>query len=493
MKYLTLILSLCFFSISTSSAQIYTDALRYSQLNPSSTARVAGLGGAFGAMGEDFASLSINPAGLASYRSSDFMFTPSIQLNETRSSLGESALETSKTKFGINNLGIIFSNEPSSVDWASSNFAFGFNKLANFNQEFLYAGSTEGSITERFLDLANDPNTAFFNPFEDGLANEVTAIYFDNDLGQYVSDFSPEDIVSKTQNVRRSGYVSEMTFAWAGALENRKFSFGASLGFPFVSFEERKTYQESDPSDDITFFNELTFQENVKTTGAGVNFKLGLIFAPFKNIRLGASVHSPNWYSLTEEFDTSLAYSFTDANGTSDTTALSPSGFFEYELRSPWRYTVSIGSLFKSGNLRGLVNLDIEYLNYADNKFNLTSDSDDLEDAIYEQSLNNDIRIDFTQATNIRLGAELGYNVLRFRAGLGLEGSPYDLDQGEFNKVLSLGFGLKQSIFYLDFAMQLREVDTGYFPYVLNDELRNQLVQNNSTVNNYVLTCGFRF
>ena len=44
-------------------AQNETDALRYSQIFPAGSARFAGLGGAFGAIGADFSTLSFNPAG----------------------------------------------------------------------------------------------------------------------------------------------------------------------------------------------------------------------------------------------------------------------------------------------------------------------------------------------------------------------------------------------------------------------------------------------
>jgi hypothetical protein len=62
------------------SAQNQVDALRYSQIYPGGTARSTAMGGAFGALGGDFYSASLNPAGLGVYRSSEFTFTPELLL-----------------------------------------------------------------------------------------------------------------------------------------------------------------------------------------------------------------------------------------------------------------------------------------------------------------------------------------------------------------------------------------------------------------------------
>ena len=57
-------------------AQDLTDALRFSGFQMQGTARAGSMGNAFGALGGDFTSVSINPAGLGIYRSSEFVFSP---------------------------------------------------------------------------------------------------------------------------------------------------------------------------------------------------------------------------------------------------------------------------------------------------------------------------------------------------------------------------------------------------------------------------------
>ncbi len=58
------------------SAQDITEAYNLSNLTVQGTARSMGFGNALGSVGGDFSSLSVNPAGLGVYRSSEFTLTP---------------------------------------------------------------------------------------------------------------------------------------------------------------------------------------------------------------------------------------------------------------------------------------------------------------------------------------------------------------------------------------------------------------------------------
>ena len=69
-----------------SSAQDLADALRYSWFQVNGTARAGAMGNAFGALGGDFTSVSINPAGIGLYRSGELALTPGFgqtQVNST--------------------------------------------------------------------------------------------------------------------------------------------------------------------------------------------------------------------------------------------------------------------------------------------------------------------------------------------------------------------------------------------------------------------------
>ena len=96
-------------------AQSVTDALRYSTYDVLGTARSVAVGGSMSAIGADFSMLSSNPAGVAAYRSSEFMITPSLFINSNDAELLESEtgqMSESVTKFLLGNLGFVFGSRP---------------------------------------------------------------------------------------------------------------------------------------------------------------------------------------------------------------------------------------------------------------------------------------------------------------------------------------------------------------------------------------------
>lgn len=96
------------FLTATAFAQNENDALRYSmQQNFGTTARSLSMGGAFGALGADFSSLSINPAGIAVYRRSEFTFSPVLQFRDNSASYLGTLTTDNRANIGIGNLGFV--------------------------------------------------------------------------------------------------------------------------------------------------------------------------------------------------------------------------------------------------------------------------------------------------------------------------------------------------------------------------------------------------
>lgn len=364
-----------FLTVGEAYSQGLADALRFSTFNPGGTARTLGAGSAFGSLGGDFGAISINPATLATYRASEVVFTPSLHNNTVSSTLfgttGES--DYSKSRLGLENLGVVFSYQPGS-NWTTSNLAIGLNKVANFNNTFSYSGNTIGSITERWTELASGSSPELLEEFEAFPAFVSGAIFdFDND-NNYETDFSdnPDQSVSKQHIVEQSGSINEILIAWAGNLNN-KFSVGLSLGLPFVSYNELSTYEELDPNDEVDFFNSLEYSEFLSTSGTGFNLNAGFIYAPSPVVRAGLSIKSPTWFFLTDDFDTNIAYSFTENGNVQTLSEASPAGTFKYRFNAPWIVTGSLSTIYKIGKLQGFVSGDVEYKDYTSNSFNLSA------------------------------------------------------------------------------------------------------------------------
>ena len=64
------------------SAQVPEEALRLSWKPQMGTARNQAIGGAMGSLGGDATANLVNPAGLAFYKTSDFIFTPAYQFGK---------------------------------------------------------------------------------------------------------------------------------------------------------------------------------------------------------------------------------------------------------------------------------------------------------------------------------------------------------------------------------------------------------------------------
>lgn len=463
-KYITLTLLLGIIGVS-SYGQTISDALRYAVLTPQGTARVAGVGGSFGAMGGDIGVMSINPAGLAGFYRSEFTFTPTITSTNTDAFLVEDSgnvTNQSKTNFGLSNMAAVFVSRPSSGKWQTSNFTIGFQKVADLNRAFLYRGTTVGSYSESLEEV---PNVIFDIPYQNAS-------------------------LSKEQVVSQKGYVSELNFGWAGNYDN-KLDIGISLGIPFVSFDEEKTYAEEDATNALDVFNRYDRENYLNVSGAGINFKAGFIYKGVKPIRIGASIHSPNYYTLTEDYGESDEYTFD--NG--DTDALASDGRFKYKYKTPWKVNGSVGVLYNLGNIKGFANADIEFLDYSSSNFDLSAYSTELEDINYGAELNKEIESELGSVVNLRLGTELAYEKFRLRLGTGLLQSPYsnDAGEGEYSSTYSYGVGLREDNFYLDLSYARNSNEEGYIAYTPNEGDNTPLANTETTKGVIQFTAGFKF
>ena len=140
-------------------AQNELDAARYSNTGIFSTARSLGAGGAFSAIGADFSATALNPAGLAVYRRSDLMFTPTLRTANNNVDYIDYSSGLPSAQFGFSNIGYVHAARVEKWDrqarrrveaesgLVSYSFAIGYNQLNNFAVGLLY----------RFGNLPNPP------------------------------------------------------------------------------------------------------------------------------------------------------------------------------------------------------------------------------------------------------------------------------------------------------------------------------------------------
>lgn len=482
--------------LSSAYSQGITEAVRYSSGFNSPTARVLGVGGAFGAMGGDISSLNINPAGIGDYNKGEFVFGTSI--NNVSSDAFIVGLESDNQKknssrFLVDNLGFVFAKRPNSSSWLTSNFAIGYLKTASFNEDFYYEGINQTSILSQFQEQAFDGN---FSEFGNQLAVETGAIYEINGDNYYHTDIEGRNLpIFKSQNVERRGSSGELAFGWAGNYRNN-VNFGLSLGIPILSFEETKIYEENNDAIDIANqfeFSDLSYIEKLETSGVGFNIKLGAVVKAGSNLRFGVAFHSPTWYSLNDDYYATFDYSYYDSgNLINDDPAKSPDGHFKYSLSTPWKAIGSVGYLFNFGSLKGFANVDFEYLDYRNNHIGYIDDSENPDDLYNELLVNNQIDDQLDKVLNVRMGTELVIADF-YRARLGYEILPSPFYDDVNNSAFSAGLGYRGDGFYIDLGLRFGSKSSGYLPYTFknsDDDLLVNVDQNQTKGN---LTVGFKF
>lgn len=499
-------------------AQIASDALRYSWLRSNGTAKNVGLSGAQGALGADITAVSINPGGLGVYRKSDFGISLEFKQNDVSSILQGDAKNTAYNNLSnsigtLSNLNLIISSghRSGASPWKTVNFSLGYNELAQYKKKSFYSGSSRGSITDRFLELSLDKNGSGLDGlepndldnFEAGLAYEVGAIFDPNDQDgktTYTTDLLSEGeyVVQKNQNINEKGFLGEVTLGLGGNY-NEKLFLGGQLAFPTGKYSYNKVYNEkANPTGSLGAFHSLQFTDDLNTEIDGFRMDFGAIYKPIQSIRVGLAYHTPSWLSLTDKYKTSLSYSYYKNNNQIETNqSNSPDGEFEYKLRTPQKLNASIAIV----NKMGLISLDWDYVNYANAKFNLTSNSDSEADYVYQEKINADIQKQYKASNELRLGIEIALEKLRLRVGTSYNESPFANDN-EALQTYSAGIGYRGNKMYFDLGYQYGTHSEGYIPYYTGEsdfdgnhtiDAVSQLVQQD--IKNHLIraTWGVRF
>jgi hypothetical protein len=492
-------------------AQTELDALKYSQVTSAATARSLSLGGAGGSYGADFSSLSINPAGIGVYRSSEIMFTPVLRLNSMNTNYLGSTSTESNTKLNLANFGIVFTTAPkgeryNQSDWKAYSVGIGYNRVADFNTRGYYAGNNkESSITEAFAadDLLNGHNVEVAPPPYGYFAYWG---FLDNDLMQSIPY---ENIIKKGGSLNQSkswqtkGGINEWTLSLGGNFRE-KLLLGASVNLTSYKYDRSTNYYEEDATGNTNNdFASMSYNEIISTTGIGVNLKLGAIYVVNDVLRLGAAVHTPTWAAFSDLSDYNMTTntegykaSLPGTDGNPITTVIPPNQYaFDYSLRSPWRAILSATAFMGKS---GFVTADYEYAAYNNMRYSFRNDR------AYENIVNAAIKDTYKGTHNFRLGVEGKLQNYMGRVGFAYYMSPYqNADMFKGNRMdLSAGIGARFGGFFIDLAYVhiMQEMGEYGYPALVAPNLAAGIrkipvgIADIKTGNNLVaLTLGFKF
>ena len=342
--------------------------------------------------------------------------------------------------------------------------------MADFNETISYSGSSERSIVDAFVEDLND---GFSDPYRTDLIftidptigstildNDTRPILFDEQ--GYFSDFDDGvnvgSQIDRNGRVERSGSMNEFALAMGGNFKN-KVLWGLGIGIPFVNFEETKIYNEADARDEVTSFENASFNETLIMEGSGANFKFGVIVLPTPQARISVSLQSPTFWSMDENFFTDLTYNYSVDGEALGGNAQSPVFNGPFNLRTPWRYNLGAGYLLGK---TGFLTADVNYVNYGASEFSF----DDF--ATLDEGTNSDVEATLKGSIDARIGGEINIDPIQVRAGVGYRTlATVDARFGEDESFLSYsaGLGYNAGKFFVDVAARYEANSSFYAPY----------------------------
>lgn len=515
------------------------------------TARAMAMAGAFTSLGADLSSMSINPAGLGMYRHNDISITPMMSFARAESNADPYG-RNRRDRFAMANIGGVTNVYEGTGKLVSVNFGFGYNRIADLNYDYSYQRwgqqATVGDAYARMLNWSGYSKNDFYNNGGSGNWNwdRVPVDLFNAALayrGFLIDQTDPEDPstwkptwvgkdadIAHFTSMRSRGSIGEYTLSAGLNIDNR-FYLGATLGIQsvyqhkYIDYGEEFFYgggtgAEADGHGPSGLDYQLLWwklNQDVVIDGTGINFKLGFVYRPFANLRIGAAIHTPTYYALDYKFQSAaagLAYAnnHTDSNVTPDSdgfisTAGDPnmtSPLVAYEGANNWSFVsptrLLFGASYTFGN-RGVISVDYErdWYNGIRMKNNPTGLDSDL--------WYNDTFRDNLKGVNIlRVGAEFKpLPVLALRAGFGYCGSMLKDDKTILASPVirqttyygaGVGFVLARGVL-LDVAYQYLSSDlTDYYLFYAQDNTgMTESARYSTSINrhNVAVTLGFRF
>jgi len=536
------------------SAQGSLDAYGLSQSDLRGTARFMSMAGAFTALGGDISTLNQNPAGIGIYRGNDVALTVDFNMMSSKSSEIPGGSTWNRTHVDVNNFGYIGTFNIDSNVMKTFSWGISYGRQKSFERQFRGNGIALETSLSNYIALCTDgidPGKLDFNddekynPYADSDINWLSILGYrggiispvvqyeelpDGTETSYLTDVynglfqqpvyndAGQLMIAPTTGtadflVQERGYIDEYSINFGGNLANIVY-WGLGLGISDLSFEQSTRYIETLQGANVPASNNVAdgivegdcdyeLANWKKITGTGVNLKLGLIFKPINEFRLGLAVHTPTWYSLHTQYRADLDFGADNGVQASDYTDYA---LYDWNLRSPWRLMVGAAGVIGG---RGIISVDYEYQAYNDMK---TSDGyGDLD------SYNEMVKSDFKASNTIRVGGEFrvtpqfsiraGYAFSSTNVQDDIKNNKYEMITTGCNPAYSLnnntnyitaGLGYRIGGFYADVAYMHKQLTSTYHCFTPFEDYdgywtngpQAKITDNSNQV---VLTLGYKF
>ncbi|HUR67394.1 MAG TPA: hypothetical protein VMZ03_13670 [Chitinophagaceae bacterium] len=505
-----LYLSILLCSSASAIAQVPEEALRLSWTPQTGTARNQAIGGAMASLGGDATASLVNPAGLAFFKTSDFIITPAIQFGKGQSNFrGTAYTGTNTNNFQLGTSGFVLGGFGYK---AQNSFAVTVTQVADFTRSLVYKGQNDYSS---FAEPLADEFASSGLTIDEALNSDAISLTTKMALYTYLVDTATvggskqvitrsevPSLLNQEHSTQTNGGITEISLGMGHEL-NKKWMVGGTVGIPIVKLERNTYYRESDATGNMdNDFGFMAYRENYKLSGAGVNFKAGLIYRPKEYFRLGLALHSPNIFMLKESFGAGLAADleqlFSPGTGydsvASTTFTGGPLADSKYSLYTPGKIIISGSYVFREvENIirqKGFITADIEYVQYKWNHFGPNEDVTEETKAPYKP-YNDAIDALYKGTFNFRIGGELKFKIIMARLGFAYYGNPYKDKELKARKMnLSGGLGYRNKGIFADLTYVHRLNKDVDFPYRVNSHRANTFANLKDNGGKVLLTLG---
>jgi long-subunit fatty acid transport protein len=448
------------------------------------TARYVGMGGAMEALGADISTIGTNPAGIGLFRRSQVSGSFGLVIQSDGKSFGDG----SKTSASFDQIGFVYSQRTGMSSFI--NMAFNFHKNRNFNHVLSAVNAAvNGSSQNRQTTIKAITGDLEAYPFGE---NAVDNLYLESrmidDGSGYVYTVDADGYIF---NRAQTGYIGEYDINLSGNINNRVY-LGLTVGFKDVHYDSYTVYEEALASYFDPNMNYVMMTDNHEITGAGYDFKAGIIVRPIEEspFRLGLSVASPTFYKLTTKNYSTILYDETN-NGIVYTKTADTNDKADFRFNTPWKFGLSAGHTINNELALGV---SYEYADYSTNDMRvITGTGYDWYGDYYDNSDSDPLMKAHTKRTlkgvsTIKAGAEykidknvavrVGYNYvspmyktdgvrdLTLNSPGAYMASTTDYTNWKSTNRITAGVGLTFDQFRVDLAYQYQMREGDFYPYM---------------------------
>ncbi|MDR0422921.1 MAG: outer membrane protein transport protein [Proteiniphilum sp.] len=464
MKKITYILFSLFILSAPLFSQSEVDALRFSREDLYGTARAMSMGGAFGALGGDQTGISINPAGIAIYRSSEVVGT--LNMSSETSTVG--GYDANKTRFNLDNFGFVGYFPLRNDVMPLVNFGFSYDKVKSFDKNISAFGSPRSTLIDFIYDdyqirsgngaigspddlvwVEDEYDPFLSQPWLPALGRNSFLLHPNQEGSALIPLKTGEFRPDSELGLREKGYISKYNFT-AGTAINNVLNLGVALTIQNISYSLHSFYAENYNNSSRSWYE---LNNWMSASGASVGGKFGLIYRPVNSLRIGLAWHTPTWVAITETYKAELLEDM--ESFVPEYVAYENGGFHtaeflnDYDLTTPGKIVASVATVL--GN-NFIASLDYEAMDYGKMKLKVPTNSSLSRD--WYDFDNEVIEKDHKLTSTVRVGTEYRFTPqFSGRLGYAWMQNPY---QADFVKLGYASIAGSNTIFRM-------EGDTHYF------------------------------